>query len=283
MGHTKTIVRFTSLSLGVVLVALAACSPIEEDGLRGDETATPTPAEDVGIAPTPAPETPTPPSPGDDGANGPGDDAAPGDGTPNSGDNADNGDNAGNGGNGGDGDDANDLAGALQSASDALGVPTGDACDEGDDCVSEMPDGTTDVSGPITRLAYQGAGGGGALVVMARDGAGVWQFWTITQMDPYELLDVPGDLRICSDGEATTVRESPASGAGSAGEIARGEVVTARGFVLTQPGTLDNHGTGWYQVTGAGDGWVPADQTSNAALGDCTLRDEMEGRPSAVG
>lgn len=255
--------QFLLLSTAVVLLAGVACSPLDDDSspvTMAAVTPTSEPTNPAATAtarsedpsPTPSGEASPPPTE-DDGAETP--------------------------------EARGDLAGAFAAASEALGVPAGDACsgDESGDCIRELPDGETDTSGPMTMLGYMSGGGGGALVLLGRDGAGVWQFWMLTQIEPYFLTHVPGDLRVCPDGASETTRSAPSLSSDPVEELARDVVAEAEAFVLTEPGTLDGPGAGWYRLAGDHSGWIRSTSTASADTGDCSRRDDAEGNSGSVG
>jgi hypothetical protein len=248
--------RLISLLLAALAAGLIACTeldPEDIDGAPSPTSADASPNQGETVIPTPEPTLTPTATPGDDDA-GP---TAPA--------------------------DPEDLEGALAAAARVLGVPYGADCTDDGDCVREMPTGETSTAGPITQLAYMSADGGGAVIFVARDGAGVWQYWQITQFGVYFLVDVPGELRACPDSASLAVRSSPSSTADIAGELPHGATAVADSFVLSQPGSLDEPGTGWYRVTDPVDGWVPASDTADAELGDCELRDQFEGGSGSVG
>lgn len=167
----------------------------------------------------------------------------------------------------------------LSAASAELGVPAGDACGDEDDCVEQLPDGT-DPSGDIARLAYVSASGGGAIIVMARDAAGDWGVWMLTQ-SPYQLLQLPGQLMACA--RPTVIRDEPAPGAAALGEVERLEALQSTGFVLAERGSLSGAGAGWYRVSSPIEGWVYSRDVTRTSDDSCALRDAAEGEPNPRG
>jgi hypothetical protein len=124
---------------------------------------------------------------------------------------------------------------------------------------------------------------GGAEVVFGRDQAGGWQFWFGTQQQIYHALKMPAEMRVCADGQGANVRVAPDVSAKSAGLLKENAIVTAQQFVLTQPGARPGEkgpsGNGWYEVTGAFNGFVRADLLSVASLPDCSLRNALVKTP----
>lgn len=175
---------------------------------------------------------------------------------------------------------SSNLDAVMAAASEALGIPAGDDCSEDDDCIQPLPGGASDPSGDISRLAYGSASGGGAILVMARDSAGAWGVWMLTQSG-YQLFDLPGELLACA--RPAIVRESPSSGAAAIGEVAREEALSATGLELTAPGSLSGRGSAWYSVSAPIGGWVAAEDVTAATNGDCSHRDEAEGEPNPRG
>ncbi|MDZ7727222.1 MAG: SH3 domain-containing protein [Dehalococcoidia bacterium] len=176
-------------------------------------------------------------------------------------------------------DSGSNVDAVLAAASAQLGVPYGDACSEDEDCVQQLPGGI-DPGGDIARLAYASASGGGAIVVMARDGAGEWGLWMLTQ-SPYQLLQLPGQVLACE--RPTVVHEQPAPGAAAIGEVERGEPLQATGFVLSERGSISSGGAGWYSVGAPIEGWVYSREVTRASDASCALRDAAEGEPNPRG
>lgn len=217
-------------------VSLAACSPKESPPLASLEQFTPHPS--ITASPTPSP-SPTPtPTQRDPSATA-------------------------------------ELQRALRAAGETLGVSVEPDCREGSDCVREGVVGSS-VERGIIQLAYAGADGSGAALVMALDQDGAWGVLLASQRDVYQLLDLPGELRVCSGGEGTALRDAPDADAAILASAVDDDILDAESFVLTEPGSLDEWGAGWYRITSPVEGWVFSRHVAEAASGDCNLRDVYE-------
>lgn len=159
------------------------------------------------------------------------------------------------------------LLAVLSAASEALDVPAGDDCVPDDDCIRANDRSEAGLDGDIVPLTYASGAGGGAIVLMARDGSGAWGLWMVTQA-PHQLVALPGDLRAC---RGIPVRDDAAESAGTVDEVLEGTTMTAAGFVLSQPGSLTGQGSGWYRITAPVEGWVSSEAVVTAVSGDCSL------------
>lgn len=164
---------------------------------------------------------------------------------------------------------------ALRAAGELLDVPVEPDCREGADCVRQGVVGPSVEQG-ILQLAYAGADGSGAALVMALDQQDAWAVWLASQRDVYQLLELPGELRVCAGGEGTELREAPSPEAASVASAADGDLLEAESFVLTEPGSLQEWGAGWYRITSPVEAWAHSREVANAATGDCNLRDVYE-------
>jgi hypothetical protein len=68
--------------------------------------------------------------------------------------------------------------------------------------------------------------------VLSQDAGGAWGFWFGTQQRPYQLLHLPGEVRVCAGGDALNLRAAPSAGAAVTGTLPSGAIVTASRFVL---------------------------------------------------
>ncbi|MGE0229750.1 MAG: SH3 domain-containing protein [Dehalococcoidia bacterium] len=157
------------------------------------------------------------------------------------------------------------------------------------DCVPSAPCVTTTNPGVsadlgIMRFAYQEPvpGGGGALVFAGRTADGSWRFWFGTQNVQYRLVDLPGDILVCADGDGLNVRERPDGASPVVGFVADLSKLRAEEFLLTEPGSTKPDlvaGTGWYRVgvgSPAQTAWVASAFVADARSGSCALRDAVE-------
>jgi len=121
--------------------------------------------------------------------------------------------------------------------------------------------------------------GDAGLGILGRTPDGTWKYWFGTQQ-PYALLSLPGDMRVCADGDGLNLRTEPAATAPQLALLRHGTIVRGDGFVLTEPGTpgpdAEKKGYGWYHIAAPQDGWAYSKFLSNAQIGDCSLRDALE-------
>jgi hypothetical protein len=121
--------------------------------------------------------------------------------------------------------------------------------------------------------------GDAGLGILGRAPDGTWKYWFGTQQ-PYALLALPGDMRVCADGDGLNLRTQPAATAPQVTLLADGTIVRGDGFVLTEPGTpgpdAEKRGYGWYHIAAPQEGWAYSRFLSNAQIGDCSLRDALE-------
>jgi hypothetical protein len=133
----------------------------------------------------------------------------------------------------------------------------------------------------IAALGYRPARNepGGAALFSGRKLDGSWGYWFGTQNTNHRLTLLPGELRVCADGDGLNIRERPDTSAAILAKLNDGTTMTAIQFVLTEPGTRDAAGAGWYRVVvtePAVTGWVFSRFTSTTALPDCSTRDILE-------
>lgn len=179
------------------------------------------------------------------------------------------------------------LTPEIRTAAEDVAEAFGETVRAIPDCVPAAPcittgDAGTSVDLGVMRLGFQEATppGGGALVFAGRTPDGAWRFWFGTQNVFYQLVDLPGDVLVCADGDGLNVRERADASSASAGFVPDGARLRAVEFVLTAPGIAPTgRGSGWYRVE-AGDlhraGWVSSRFVTDARLQDCQIRDGFE-------
>lgn len=121
-------------------------------------------------------------------------------------------------------------------------------------------------------------GGPTSLAVMGRDASGDWKPWFSTRATPYQRYTLPGELRVCADGDGLNLRARPNADAAVITLLPDGSTITAEEFVLTEPATTNppHQGYGWYRITAPRPGWAYGKYLASAEQGDCTLRDQSE-------
>ncbi len=157
------------------------------------------------------------------------------------------------------------------------------------DCIDSAGCVSTTNPGPsvdlgIMRLSFRApvGDGSGAAVYAGKQLDGTWGFWFGTQQGNFRLVDLPGDLLICSGADTLNVRATPAMTGTVVAALKDGQRVRAERFALTQPGALTPNAPeaeGWYRVSSPdlpSGGWVSAKFTTDARLGNCDLRNAIE-------
>jgi hypothetical protein len=113
--------------------------------------------------------------------------------------------------------------------------------------------------------------------VLGRDSGRAWRFWYATASPSYQLNVLPGDLRVCADGQGVDIREEPSAQSRSIARANDQTVLRADGFVLTEASaSLQRTGSGFYHVSGPQAGWVFSRQVSDSRFGNCDLRNRLE-------
>jgi len=177
----------------------------------------------------------------------------------------------------------------------ALAVYNGVARSQGDSCTAGNPGHQTCVFADPTAEAVATAqrglftfgigdpdGVGGAFILFGRTPDGAWDQWFGTQNIIYQPISLPGEARVCADGDGLNVRQAPSAGAPVVTLLPDGTTLTAEEFVLTQAQPYDEQGRrtgrgdGWYRVSGPADGWVNYHFISSTRLPDCSTRDAFE-------
>lgn len=122
--------------------------------------------------------------------------------------------------------------------------------------------------------------GGTFMLVMARTESGDWAYWYSAQSLTYLVADLPGELIACGGGADVPALSSP--GGAEVALLPELERLTADSFVLAEPGAFGadgERGSGYYHITAPIDAWVDATLTTDALLGDCSIRDAFEAQP----
>lgn len=160
-----------------------------------------------------------------------------------------------------------------------------------DSCLEDNPDNKpcialssadSAIGGGVAAFTGGYPDGGGFAFLMGRGDDGSWHYWYGSQQGFYVLTNLPGDIRACGAGQPVTVRASADDSSSSVGSLPDGASGHAEKFVLTVagvPGVSGSRGEGWYQLSAPVAGWIDARNTADASLGDCKLRDAVEGAP----
>jgi hypothetical protein len=136
------------------------------------------------------------------------------------------------------------------------------------------------LAGGIARFTGGYPDGGGFAFLMGRTADGAWHYIFGSQQGFYLRTDLPGDIRACGAGSPITIRAAADAGSAAAGKLDDNATAPADRYVLTKAGVFGANGTrgdGWYHISAPTAGWVHASDTADASLGDCKLRDAVEG------
>src|SRR5439155_9464332 len=115
--------------------------------------------------------------------------------------------------------------------------------------------------------------GSGATGVLGRDGNGAWQRWFGYQNPPYQLLKLPGDVRVCAGPDRLNVRSTPTITGQILKSLDPETTARAEEFVLTQveqPGSgqePSKPGYGWYHLSAPQEGWAYSQFLADARPG----------------
>lgn len=145
-------------------------------------------------------------------------------------------------------------------------------------CV-ELKTADAALAGGIARFAAGDPNGGGFSFYMGRMIDGTWAYWFGTQQQTYVLEEPPGELLACSATASIEIRREPRADAAAVRSVADLGELKAERFVLTKAGShqaAGERGEGWYFVTSPAEGWVPAQDVTDATLSDCLLHDAIE-------
>jgi Bacterial SH3 domain len=177
----------------------------------------------------------------------------------------------------------------------ALAAYNGVARAQGDSCTAGNPGHQTcvfaDPTAEAVATAHRGLftfgigdaeDAGGAFILFGRTSDGAWDQWFGTQNIIYQPISLPGEARVCADGDGLNVRQAPSVSAPVARLLPDGTTLIVEEFVLTQAQPYDEQGRrtgrgdGWYRVSGPADGWVNYHYISSTRLADCSIRDAFE-------
>jgi hypothetical protein len=125
------------------------------------------------------------------------------------------------------------------------------------------------------------------VAVLGRDRDGAWAYWFGTVGFVYQLLRLPGEMKVCAAPDGLDLRAGPSPGAAVVGRLAHLTAVRAEELLLTEPGVargtdvLERNGAGWYRLSAPLAGWAPATSLTNTEvdatlrLPDCATRDAL--------
>lgn len=114
---------------------------------------------------------------------------------------------------------------------------------------------------------------GGPFTLVMAHATGGWRYWYTTQQPLYHLLALPGEVIACAD--PAQLAAGPAGAATRS--VAAGTRLAVDRLELVKPGELNaSRGDAWYHVATPAEGWVRASDVTDAALGDCRRRNDIE-------
>ena len=122
------------------------------------------------------------------------------------------------------------------------------------------------------------AGPGGFIGILGRDAEGAWKHWFSTQNVVYQLLQLPGDMLVCNEGQGLSLRSEARTDAQESGRLEDLTRVRAEEFVLAVPALPNVPGIGWYRISAPETGWAPSRLLADARHGNCDLRNQQERR-----
>jgi hypothetical protein len=167
----------------------------------------------------------------------------------------------------------------LVAALADLDAVTGGDCDRPENrsrlCATLESDDNTVANG-MAVISVDNRSGGGFNALYGRTLNGEWKAWEHTQ-NPFLLLGLPGNVRVCADGDGLNVRELPAQTGNVVQLLPDNTIARADRFVLETPRSGETRGFGWYHLVSPIEGWAHSEFLANAAHGDCALRDAQAG------
>lgn len=160
------------------------------------------------------------------------------------------------------------------------GGVTGKACTQPENrdrlCVEPQSNDVTVRSG-LAVFGVSSTSGGGFGAVYGRTAGGEWKPWFRSQ-NPFSLLFLPGEVRVCADGDGLNVRTQPSLSGPVVTTLADSTVARAEEFILDTPAASGTaRGFGWYRLTAPVEGWAHSEFLAAAAMGDCATRDAQVG------
>ncbi len=161
---------------------------------------------------------------------------------------------------------------AALSQLDAVTSADCDAPDAADKPCITLTSNEETVRNGLATFGVATRAGGGHVALFGRNQSGEWIHWHDTQ-NTFLLLFLPGDVRICADGDGLNVRELPTISAKVITTVPDESVARVDQFVLDLPGEEGGRGFGWYHLTTPVEGWAHSDYLAAAAQGDCAVRD----------
>lgn len=119
-------------------------------------------------------------------------------------------------------------------------------------------------------------------MALGRTADGGWDLWYATQQQLYSLTALPGAILACPNEGPLAIHEHASEESPIILEVERLSELSVDRFELTTAGQFHGRerGSGWYHVTAPSPGWVHAQDATDAALGDCALRDAIENTAS---
>jgi hypothetical protein len=167
---------------------------------------------------------------------------------------------------------------AAAAAREIFSAEIGSSCPAGVVCASAQNSRETLVGG-ISVWNVKDASGDGFAGILGRTPDGEWKFWFRAQQS-YQLITLPGDVRVCANGDGLRLRTTASKTAPPLASLADNAIITVDQFVLTEPGTQTGTsmtaGYGWYHTKTNPEGWAYSKYLSTALLPDCSLHDALE-------
>jgi hypothetical protein len=186
------------------------------------------------------------------------------------------------------GQGAGDLLLALNAElafyPNAVALSNSAACDSDDDplggaCILTLSDDSTATAG-MAVFGVQYPNTAETREVLGRVSDGSWQPWFRAQNVIYQLISLPGAMRVCAEGNLVDVRAGPTQSARTLDVLTDGTPLMADGFLLAQAGSFSTNAPppgdiGWYHLTAPLQGWISSRMISDASLGTCSWHDAL--------
>jgi hypothetical protein len=147
------------------------------------------------------------------------------------------------------------------------------------DCVTSQSS-AADIARGIAVFGVSDAGqNGGFGAAFGKTSGGYWKLW-FTSQNPYQLLRLPGEMRVCGEREGVNIRSGPSADGDLVGSLPDLSMVTGEQFVLTESVDSGSAGFGWFRISSPLGGWVYSKYLEAAELdANCTIRNaQVNGR-----
>jgi len=128
-----------------------------------------------------------------------------------------------------------------------------------------------DLTRGIALLNLSNTAGENGFAVMGRNSTGQWQLLQVYKVNGMNPIQLPADGYMCSPagGISYPVRAQPNPTAPTVANLKNNEKVRVEEFVLTQAGSANAMGDGFYRISAPAAGWVEMRFTADAIWANC--------------